>query len=86
MSTNPETLSLKTIINEFDLLKKKFIIQWNLWDKDLLFLATKLIEKISDPCNADEHYQSFVRKKTKKSEIITYQPKNSENGNTVVIK
>ena len=35
--------------------------------KDLLFLATKLSEKILDPGNAKEHYQSFIRKKTKKS-------------------
>ena len=28
-----------------------------------LLLATKLIDKIPDPRNAKEHYQSFVRKK-----------------------
>ena len=33
--------------------------------KDLLLLATKLIEKIPDPHNAKEHYQSFVKKNTK---------------------
>ena len=42
-------------------------------------LANKLIENIPDPCNAKEHYQSFIRKKNKKqvkqSEIIIYQPK-----------
>ena len=32
-----------------------------------LLLATKLIEKIADPCNAIEHYQSFLRKKNTKS-------------------
>ena len=26
-------------------------------------IAYKLAEKISDPCNAKEHYQSFIRKK-----------------------
>ena len=36
------------------LLKKK---------KDFLLLANKLIEKISDPYNAKEHYGSFIRKK-----------------------
>ena len=65
---NSETLSLKTIINELDLLKKKVIIQWNVWKKDLLLLANKLIEKIPDPGNAKEHYQSFIRKKNTKSE------------------
>ena len=35
--------------------------------KDLLLLATKLAEKMSDPCNAKEHYQSFIRKKNTKS-------------------
>ena len=41
-------------------------------------LATKLIEKIPDLCNAREHYQSFISKKNTKSvkqlEIITYEP------------
>ena len=44
--------------------------------KDLLLLANKLVEKIPDPCNAKERYQSFLRKKNRKSvkqsEIITY--------------
>ena len=26
-------------------------------------IATKLIEKTPDPCNAKKHYQSFIRKK-----------------------
>ena len=54
--------------------------------KDLLLLANKLIEKIPDPHNAKEHYQSFIRKKRTNSEIITYQPKTFENPNTVDIK
>ena len=58
--------------------------------KDLLLLANKLVEKIPCPCNAKEHYQSFVRKKNsksvKQSEIITYQPKAFENPNTVDVK
>ena len=41
---------------------------------DLLFLANKFIEKIPDP--RIEHYQSFLKKKNRKSvkhsEIITY--------------
>ena len=56
----------------------------------MLLLANKLIEKIPDPPNAKEHYQSSVRKKNtksiKQSEIITYQPKSSEHPNNVDIK
>ena len=47
--------------------------------KDLLLLANKLLEKVPDPYNAKEHYESFLRKKSgklvKQSEIITYQQK-----------
>ena len=39
--------------------------------KDLLLLANKLIEKIFDPGNSKENYQSFVRKKSTNTEIIT---------------
>ena len=46
--------------------------------KDLLLLANKLIDKVPDSCNAKEHYESFLGKKTRKSvkqsDIITYQP------------
>ena len=35
--------------------------------KKLLLLANKLIEKIPDPRNGKEQYQSFIRKKNKKS-------------------
>ena len=56
--------------------------------KNLLLLANKLIEKIPDPRNAKEHYQSFIRKKAtksvKQSEIITYQPKTFENPNFLI--
>ena len=55
--------------------------------KDLLLLASKLIEKIRAPCNTKEDYQSFRRKKNtkplKQSVIITYQPKTFENSNIV---
>ena len=58
--------------------------------KDLLLLASKLIEKITDPHNAKEHYESFLKKKNRKSgkqsEIFTYQPKPFENPNIVDIK
>ena len=33
----------------------------------MFFLENKLKEKISDLVNAKEHYQPFIRKKTKKS-------------------
>ena len=70
-----ETLSLKTIINKLDFLRKTVLIQWNVWKKDLLLLAIKLTEKTSDSCNAKEHHQSFIRKENTKSvnqsEIIT---------------
>ena len=58
--------------------------------KDLLLLPNKLIGKRPDPRNAKEHYQSFIRKKNRKSvkqsEIITYQPKTFENPSIVNIK
>ena len=58
--------------------------------KDFLLVASKLIEKVRDPLNAKEHYQSSMtkrnRKSVKQSEIITYQPKTFKNPNTVNIK
>ena len=46
--------------------------------------------KIPYPCNAKEHYQSFLKKKNRKSvqksEIITYQPKTFKNSNIIGIK
>ena len=58
--------------------------------KDLLLLANKLIEKITDPRNAKEHYQTFIRKKNRKLvkqfETSTYQPKTFENPNITNIK
>ena len=53
-------------------------------------LANKLIKNIPDPRNAKEHYESFLRKKNRKSvkqsEIIAYQQKTFENENLVDIK
>ena len=47
--------------------------------KDLLFLENKFIEKITNLRNAKEHFQTLIRKKTRKSvkqsQIITYQTK-----------
>ena len=56
----------------------------------MLLLANKLIEKIPDPRNVIEHYQSFIWKNptklVKQSEKITYQSKTFENPNIVDIK
>ena len=50
-----------------------------------MLLTKKLIEEVSDPSDAKEYYESFLRKKNKKSvkksEIITYQPKAFVNSN-----
>ena len=55
-----------------------------------MLLGKKLIEKVPDPRNAKEHYQSFIRKKStksvKQSKIIPYQPKSFEKPNIVDIK
>ena len=59
------TVSLESIINELDFLKSSYSIQHQ--KKDLQLCATKLTEEISDPGNAKEHYQSFIRKKNTKS-------------------
>ena len=44
-----------------------------------MLFPNKLIEQVPDPHNAEEHYESFLRKKSRKSvkqsEIITYRPK-----------
>ena len=65
--------------NELDFLKKTVFIQWSIRKKDLRLFATKLIEKIHDPQNDKEHYQSIIRNKNtkllKQSEKITRQPK-----------
>ena len=53
--------------------------------KDLLLLASKLLNNIPDPCNK-EHYKSFIikenRKSVKQSEITTYQPTSFQNPNS----
>ena len=43
--------------------------------KYLLLLLNKLIEKVPDPRNAKEPYESFLRKLVKQSKIITHQLK-----------
>ena len=57
-----------------------------------MLLANKLIEKISDPCNAEEHIaqamleKSFIRKENRKSVKQSYQPNIFENPNIFNIK
>ena len=58
---------MKTIINKLDFLKKTVIVHWNARKKDLLLFANKLMEKVPDPCNAKQHYESYLRKKNRKS-------------------
>ena len=63
----------------------------HLKEKKRFIVACKQISrKNTDTRNAKEHYQSFIRKNptklVKESKIITYQPKNFENPNTVDIK
>ena len=67
------------------MLKKAVIIQWNVWKKDLLLLATKLIVKKADPSN------SYLKEKknaklVKGLKIIIQQLKATENPNIVYIK
>ena len=69
-SKNSKTLFLKTFINKWNLLKKTYYLLKHQEKKDLQLFATKLAERIPDPCNAKEHYQSFLRKKNKTSETI----------------
>ena len=84
-----ETLPLKIIINELVFLRKTVSMK-RLKNKDLLLLENKLIEKIPDPRNAKEHYQSFIRKinakSVEQSKVITHQPKTFENPNIGDIK
>ena len=39
--------------------------------KDLLLLANKLIEKVHDPRNSKEYYESFLRKKNRTLKNLT---------------
>ena len=59
-------------------------------EKDLLLLATKLIEKILDSSYGKEYYKLFLTSKNKKLvkqlKIITQQPKTTENSNIIDVK
>ena len=75
----PENLSMKTIINKLDFLKKQFLFNETSEKEDSQLFATKLTEKIPDPRNAKEHYQSFIRKeniKLKTIKLSNYQKSN----------
>ena len=56
----------------------------------IIVACEQINRKIRGPCNAKKHYQSFIRKKNRKSikqsEIITYQLKTFESPNIVDIK
>ena len=63
-----EILSMKTINNELDFIKKAVIVHWNARiKKGLLLFANKLTEKVFDTCNAKQHYESYLIKKNQKS-------------------
>ena len=40
---------------------EKQLLSNEVFEKKLLLLPNKLIEKITDPCNAKEHYQPFKK-------------------------
>ena len=83
-----KTLFLKTFINKWNLLKKTYYLLKHQKKKDLQLFATKLAERIPDPCNAKEHYQSFLRKKNtkpvKRSKIVNQQAKLTESPNRLI--
>ena len=64
---NSETLSLKTVIDKLNFSNKIVIIQWNIRKKDQKLFGTKITEKLSDPSNAKEYYNSYFKRKNKKS-------------------
>ena len=64
---NSETLSLKTIIDKLNFSNKIVIIQWSIRKKDQKLFGTKITEKVSDPSNAKEYYNSYFKRKNKKS-------------------
>ena len=55
---------LRTIIYKLDLQKKQLLFNETSEQKDLQFFGMKLTKKTPDLCDAKEHYQSFLRKKT----------------------
>ena len=54
--------SMKTITDKSNFLKKTVITQWNIRKKQALQLfGTILIEKIPDPTNVKQYYQSYLK-------------------------
>ena len=70
--------------------EKSYYSMKHLQKKDFSLPATKLIEQIIDPKNVKQYYQSYIKRKNKKSikqsKIITYQPKSFEDANIDDIK
>ena len=56
-----------TIINELFFLKKTVIIQRNAWKNYLIFyfVFKQINSKYKEPCDAKEHYPSFIKEKHK---------------------
>ena len=50
--------------------ESSFYLVKRLKTKDLLLLANRLIQKVPDPRNAKEHYESFLRKRNKTNKTI----------------
>ena len=67
---NISSVAKKMTVNEirdfiFEFLFISYYSMENQRKKELQLSAIKLTEKIPDPRNSKEHYQSFIRKKTK---------------------
>ena len=61
---NSKTLALETIIKKIEFLKESGYYSMKcLKIKGLWLLATKLIEKLPDPSNAKECYNSYLKRK-----------------------
>ena len=80
---------MKIISNELDLIKKILNTHWNVRKKRFTIIWNQ-INKIPVPDNAREHYESYLNRKNiklvKRSEIITQQPKLTENSNIIDLK
>ena len=63
MPMKSKTVSIKIIINQLCFPKKSYSSLQRLKKERLFLFDNKLIKNIADPCNAKEHYESFLRKK-----------------------
>ena len=50
--------------------ENKFFFNETLEKKRFIVTCEQINRKIPDPCNAQQHYESFLRKKNRKSVII----------------